>query len=426
MRCWLWCAMCAALVACDTAPGRVDLIIRNGDVYDGLALEPRRVDVAVTGDRIIAVGDLGERTASTEIDASGLAVAPGFIDVQSRAGTTLLTDGTLERHVRQGITTAVIADARSPAFWNSGTAEIAALKPFDVTFDWTGLKGYFARLAQRGTTLNVAVFMPLSLTPPGEETLRAAMASGALGLLMVHDGTALPGGSEAVGGLARVLAAERGVLAMQFSGSDSSYERALTETLAIAEAARVPLVVYDPLIDDPMVLRNVQTRIRAARTSVLTTMVPVTERSARAEAWWVRNFVSAIGTASDGGSRDDSFGRGEPARADDVMSLVLARYVREERVISLGDAIRRMTGWAAAGLGIEHRGFIREGQVADVVVFDPSAVAPSTPDTVHGYSVGIHHVIVNGVPVLDRRGLTGARPGRAVYGRRYQPTQPLQ
>ena len=87
-------------------------------------------------------------------------VAPGFIDVQGQSGTTLLADGNGESHLRQGITTEIIGEGGSPAFWTKDTADVDALAPFGVAFDWTGFNGYFDRLRQRGTTINVGTFVP--------------------------------------------------------------------------------------------------------------------------------------------------------------------------------------------------------------------------------------------------------------------------
>jgi N-acyl-D-aspartate/D-glutamate deacylase len=116
-------------------------VVRGGSVYDGRQAESRRVDVGVTGDRITAVGDLAAARAGRVIDASGLVVAPGFIDVQGQSGTTLLADGNGESHLRQGITTEIIGEGSSPAFWTERTADADALRPFGVAFDWTGFDG---------------------------------------------------------------------------------------------------------------------------------------------------------------------------------------------------------------------------------------------------------------------------------------------
>jgi N-acyl-D-amino-acid deacylase len=86
-------------------------------------------------------------------------------------------------------------------------------------------------------------------------------------------------------------------------------------------------------------------------------------------------------------------------------------------VLELPEAVRRMTSAAATQLRIRDRGFVRVGSYADLVVFDPATVKDNaTFEKPHQYPTGILHVVVNGVPVLDPKGLTGNRPGRPIYG----------
>jgi N-acyl-D-amino-acid deacylase len=96
---------------------------------------------------------------------------------------------------------------------------------------------------------------------------------------------------------------------------------------------------------------------------------------------------------------------------------LLSKYVREEHVISLQEAIHRLTGLPATNLCLDHRGFIKEGMFADLVVFDPKFIADlATFDKPHQYAVGMKHVFVNGVQVLEDGEHTGAKPGRAIWG----------
>jgi N-acyl-D-amino-acid deacylase len=104
-------------------------------------------------------------------------------------------------------------------------------------------------------------------------------------------------------------------------------------------------------------------------------------------------------------------------RAYGNFARLLGRYVREEKVISLAEAVRRLSGLPAVNLGLDHRGFLKEGMFADVVVFDPQTIADrATFENPHQLAMGVKHVFVNGVQVLKDGEHTGAKPGRALWG----------
>src|ERR671919_2184503 len=90
-----------------------DIIIKGGTVYDGSGVEPKRVDVAIRGDRIAGVGDFKTATAKTVIDATGLAVAPGFINMLSWSNESLMADGRSQGEIRQGVTTQIMGEGSS-------------------------------------------------------------------------------------------------------------------------------------------------------------------------------------------------------------------------------------------------------------------------------------------------------------------------
>ena len=96
---------------------------------------------------------------------------------------------------------------------------------------------------------------------------------------------------------------------------------------------------------------------------------------------------------------------------------MLGKYARDEKLISLGEAVRRLSALPATNLGLDHRGFIKEGMFADIVVFDPATIADrATFARPHQYAVGVRNVFVNGVQVLKDGEHTGAKPGRALSG----------
>jgi N-acyl-D-amino-acid deacylase len=104
-------------------------------------------------------------------------------------------------------------------------------------------------------------------------------------------------------------------------------------------------------------------------------------------------------------------------RAYGNFARLLGKYSRDEKVIPLQEAVRRLSALPATNLGLDHRGFLKEGMFADVVAFDPATIADrATFDQPHQYAVGMKHVFVNGAHVLKDGEHTGAKPGRALWG----------
>jgi N-acyl-D-amino-acid deacylase len=104
-------------------------------------------------------------------------------------------------------------------------------------------------------------------------------------------------------------------------------------------------------------------------------------------------------------------------RAYGNFARLLGRYSRDEKIVPLNEAVRRLSGLPATNLELDRRGFLKEGMFADVVTFDPATIADRASfETPHQYSVGVKHVFVNGVHVLKDGEHTGAKPGRALWG----------
>jgi len=101
--------VCSLLVAC-TPPSSHDLILRGGNIYDGSGSEPFIGDVAIDGDKIVTLGDIGAATATTEINVQGLAVAPGFVNMMSWANESLIEDGRSQSDIRQGVTLEIMGE----------------------------------------------------------------------------------------------------------------------------------------------------------------------------------------------------------------------------------------------------------------------------------------------------------------------------
>src|SRR5688572_28600116 len=138
-----------------------DVIIRGGSVYDGTGNASVMADVGIKGDRIVAVGDLKGATAPTVVDAKGLAVARGFINMLSWSTESLIVDGRSQGEVRQGITSQIMGEGWSMGPLNDRMKRQMVDEQGDVKFDveWTTLAEYLKYLEKRGVSQNVASFV---------------------------------------------------------------------------------------------------------------------------------------------------------------------------------------------------------------------------------------------------------------------------
>jgi N-acyl-D-amino-acid deacylase len=159
--------LCLLIAACGTVPPaaelagpRYDLLIVNGTIYDGRGGSPYRADLAVAGDRIAAIGT-GLGDADRTIDASGLAVTPGFINMLSWATETLIEDGLSQSDIRQGVTLEVMGEGESMGPLNAAMKDEYRERQGDIRFDiaWTTLGEYLQHLEDRGISSNVASFV---------------------------------------------------------------------------------------------------------------------------------------------------------------------------------------------------------------------------------------------------------------------------
>ncbi|HUY35387.1 MAG TPA: D-aminoacylase [Pirellulales bacterium] len=142
-------------------PPRYDFIIRGGTLYDGAGGKPLVTDLAIDGDTVVKLGDLGDALAKTVIDAKGLAVAPGFINMLSWATDSLLVDGRSQSDVRQGVTLEVFGEGWSMGPLNETMRAEMIKSQGDVKFDvsWTTLAEFLDLLAARGVSPNIASFV---------------------------------------------------------------------------------------------------------------------------------------------------------------------------------------------------------------------------------------------------------------------------
>lgn len=508
---------CVAL----TAPGRsetYDLVIRRGRVADGTGNPAYFADVAIRDGRIAALGRVAG-DAAVEIDAKGLMVAPGFIDVHTHADE-LAEQPTAEHFLRMGVTTVVAG--------NCGDSALDIAKAFRE-IEETRVCINFATLIGHGTVRGKAMGGSFNRPPTREELekmrgmVAQAMKDGAVGLstgliyppsvygqtdeiielakvVARHDGiyathqrnegTGIIGSLDEIIRIAREAGIRAEVSHIKLAG-EKAWGRA-DEVLAHIEKARAEglditqdqyaytasstglsqLIPDDALeggreefkkrLDDPArktkIVEGMRAKIhdrgredyayaviasyrhdksynglniveaarkmRGADTldDQIETILEIQRNGGASGVFHgmseddLQTFMRHPNTmvACDSGLR--KLGEGVPhPRGYGNNARVLARYVRELKVLRLEDAIRKMTSLPATTFRIEGRGLLREGNWADIVVFDPAKVRDvSTFNDPHHYSEGFRHVLVNGVPVIKDDQLTGARPGKVL------------
>ncbi len=256
-------ALTSLVIGCST-PVEHDVLIRNGTVYDGSGGAPFVGDVAIDGDRISAIGDLGDRVAVREVDATGLAVAPGFINMLSWATESLIEDGRAQSDIRQGVTLEVFGEGWSMGPLNDGMKEQIVQRQGDIKFDveWTTLGEYLEFLAARGVSPNVASFVGATTArihvlgfedrPPSDEELeemkrlvRQAMEEGALGVgsSLIY-APAFYAETEELIALASVAAEYGGMYISHMRSEGNRLLEAVDELLTIAREAGIKAEIY--------------------------------------------------------------------------------------------------------------------------------------------------------------------------------------
>ncbi len=252
-----------ALGAC-AEPVRYDAVIRGGTIYDGSGSPPVVADLAIRGDAIAAIGSLSGATGEIEIDASGLAVAPGFINMMSWANESLIEDGLSQSDIRQGVTLEVMGEGLSMGPLNEAMTEELRAQQGDITYDieWTTLAGYLEFLVEKGISPNVASFIGAAnprthvighadreATPEELDRMRAlvrqAMEEGALGVAssLIYPPGSFAGTSELIA-LAEVAARHGGLYASHVRGEGGNLLEAVDELLTIARATGIRSEIY--------------------------------------------------------------------------------------------------------------------------------------------------------------------------------------
>ncbi len=519
---------------CEINHPTCDMVIQGGSIYDGSGETPFIGTIAIQNDKIIYVGKPKEFEAMKTIDASGKAVAPGFINMLSWAYGSLLKDGRSLSDLKQGVTLEVFGEGTSPGpkgnrndenYISFGSAMDSLIKSKVSTNIASFLGAATVRIQEIGYDNRKAT----------EEEIRAmqtivkeAMEEGAMGI-----GSSLiyaPGDyadTEELVALSTIAAEYGGMYISHMRNEDHSVLGALDELLYIAENAKIPAEIYhlktsrepnwhllDSVIDKVEKARAKGLRITAdmytynASSTGLTGVMPTWVQEGGHRAWINRmqeaeprkrllvdirkelsqqppegilmvgfkndsmakiyqgktvakaakmrgqspeetivdliieddNRIQCIyfsmseenirkkikipwlSFCSDAGSYSDiskDF-RTHP-RAFGSFIRVLGKFSRDEKLITLQEAIRKLSGFPATNLGLSNRGFLKKDYFADIVIFDPYKVADkATFDEPLQFAEGMEHVFVNGVQVISDGNHTGSFPGRFIKGSGYQ------
>ncbi|HMV10808.1 MAG TPA: D-aminoacylase [Cyclobacteriaceae bacterium] len=232
-----------------------DIIIRQGTIYDGSGSKPFVADVGIRSDTIAFIGDLSSATAKTEIDAKGLSVAPGFINMLSMAERSLLMDGRSMSDIMQGVTLEVMGEG-----WSAGPVKRKSNKPVDSL--WTTLDGYFKWQMKKGTSTNVASFVGATTirnyvlghanrkpTAAEQEQMnklvQEAMEQGAMGVsTSLIYAPADFASTEEIISLASEAARYKGMYITHMRSESDNILKALNETFRVAREANIRAEIY--------------------------------------------------------------------------------------------------------------------------------------------------------------------------------------
>jgi N-acyl-D-amino-acid deacylase len=246
------------------APQEYDVVIRDGTIHDGSGGAPYRGDVAIDGDRIAAVGNVGRAVGTTEIDADGLAVSPGFINMLSWANESLIEDGLGQSDIRQGVTLEVFGEGSSMGPLSEVMKEGKLESQGDIRYpiEWTTLGEYLDWLTGRGVAPNVASFVGATTvrihvlgyedrapTDAELDEMRAlvarAMEEGALGVgsSLIYSPAYYAGTDELIA-LAEVAGEYGGMYISHIRGEGNRLLENVEELITIAREAGVPAEIY--------------------------------------------------------------------------------------------------------------------------------------------------------------------------------------
>ncbi|MGB6877042.1 MAG: D-aminoacylase [Candidatus Acidiferrales bacterium] len=276
----------------NAATDNYDVIIRGGHILDGTGNPWYAADIGIRGDKIAAIGKLGNATAKQTIDATGRIVAPGFIDMLGQSETSLLIDKRSLSKLSQGITSEITGEGQSAAPQDERT--LATLKPFmdqyHLMIDWKDLDGYFERLEKSGTPLNLGTYVGAAQVREAvigdddraptadelkqmEELVAQAMQQGAMG---VSTALIYPPGhyakTDELIALAKVASQYGGIYASHMRSEGQTEMQALDEAIEIGREAHLPVEIFHLKVSGKTrwgSMPKVVAKIQAARDSGL-------------------------------------------------------------------------------------------------------------------------------------------------------------
>ena len=243
---------------------KYDVVIKGGTVYDGTGEKPRVIDVALRGDRIVGLGNFPSEQARTVIDAKGMAVAPGFINMLSWSTESLIEDGRSQSEIREGVTTEIMGEGFSMGPLNDRMKERMRSQQGDIKYEikWNTLAEYLRYLEQRGISCNVASFIGATTireyvigledkqpTPEQLEQMRQLvrqeMEAGALGIgtSLIYP-PAFYAKTEELIELCKVAAKYQGKYISHMRSEGNRLLEAIDELIRISKEAGIPAEIY--------------------------------------------------------------------------------------------------------------------------------------------------------------------------------------
>ena len=528
------------LIGCSTSES-YDVLIMNGQIINGSGNTSFVGDIAINADTIAAIGSLNNAKGTLEIDAKGLSVAPGFINMLSWANVSLIEDGRSQGDIRQGVTLEVLGEGRSMGPLNEEMKKEMIENQQNITYDitWTTLGEYLEFLEEKGVSTNIASFVGNGTlreytmgyenripTSQELEKLKAltqqAMEEGAIGistsLIYVPSGHAQ---TDEIIELAKIVSDYDGMYISHIRDEEGGLLKAVNELIIISHEADIRSEIYHfkasgnqnwQLLDKAIALvDSARTKGLSITTDMymynasstgLNVLLPAWAKEGGHDATMkliertdqrkkmmqeidfhvppekillvgfrdkkMRKFIGKtlaevaaerkitpeeaivdliyednsriqvvyfsmsednikkkialpyMSICSDAGSYTNEgifLEQSTHPRAYGSFARLLGKYVREEKVIPLEEAIYKLTTLPATNMKLKKRGALKKGFYADITVFDAGTIRDNaTFEKPHQYATGMQHVFVNGVQVLQNGEHTGAYPGKVVRG----------